>query len=201
MSTPSAPQFWEEKYLSGATGWDKGECAPPIRRMLRSDGLAPASQIAVIGAGLGHEAFEAAACGYAVTAIDFAASAVKAMKQEANRRGLALNVLHQDVFQMGNGFHAAFDAVVEHTCFCAIEPSRRYEYAEVMHQVLRPGGRLLGLFFAHGRAGGPPFDVQADEITEVFSGRFEIRKLKPAPDSFPARMGQELEFDFLRKDD
>jgi len=35
MTDVSDPAFWEERYLSSQTGWEKGRCAPPIVRLLR----------------------------------------------------------------------------------------------------------------------------------------------------------------------
>jgi methyl halide transferase len=89
-----------------------------------------------------------------------------------------------------------FDAVMEHTCFCAIDVSRRAEYVDTVFHALRPGGVLFGLFYAHGKEGGPPFDTSEAEIHELFAPHFHLQRLQRAPDSFEARAGKELEFVF-----
>lgn len=200
MTDVSDPAFWEERYLSSQTGWEKGRCAPPIVRLLREGVLAKGAHVAVLGAGRGHEALEAAARGFEATAIDFAEPAIEATRVAAERRGLDVETLQQDMFSLGATHAATFDAVLEHTCFCAIDPARRDEYVDVVHRVLKPGGVLFGLFFAHGRPGGPPFDTTEAELRARFERRFTVERLTRAPDSFRERHGEELEFVFRRKD-
>jgi SAM-dependent methyltransferase len=191
--------FWESRYQAALTGWEKGGCAPPIARLLGEGWLRPGARVVVLGAGRGHEALEVAARGFEVTAVDFAASAVRATQVAAERRGLAVATLCQDLFTLGDTHSAAFDAVLEHTCFCAIDVARRTDYADVVHRVLKPGGWVFGLFFAHGRAGGPPFDVQEPEVRRHFEPGFAVERLVRAPDSFGDRAGEELEFVFRKK--
>lgn len=75
--------------------------------------------------------------------------------------GPALHWLQQDLFDpdalaaagLGPG---SLDGALEHTCFCAIDPGQRLAYIQQLRRLLAPGGWLLGLFWCHGRAGGPP---------------------------------------------
>ncbi|MBL8955037.1 MAG: methyltransferase domain-containing protein [Myxococcaceae bacterium] len=182
--------YWNDLYLKGDTGWDKGVASPPLARMLREGVVPKGSSIAVIGAGRGHDAIEAARLGYRVTAVDFAAEAAKDISNNAHGAGVRLDVLQADLF---TGLKGPYDAVLEHTCFCAIDVARRDEYVTAIARALKPGGTLFGLFYAHGREGGPPFDVSEDEVRRRFSGRFVIERLRRAPDSFEARAGRELE--------
>ena len=62
----------------------------------------------------------------------------------------------QDLFTLPHTDSGHYDLVLEHTCFCAIDPARRAEWAEVAARILRPQGRLLALFYTHDRPGGPP---------------------------------------------
>lgn len=199
MSTVSNSGFWEERDLSAQTGWEKGRCAPPIARMLGEGLLAAHSHVVVLGAGRGHEALEVAARGLEATAVDFAASAVEATRAAASRLHLDVEALRQDLFTLRTTHAVTFDAVLEHTCFCAIDPARRDEYVEVVHAVLKPGGLVFGLFYAHGRPGGPPFDTSEEELRRRFGPRFDVERLARAPDSFSDRAGQELEFVFRRR--
>jgi hypothetical protein len=89
--------------------------------------------------------------------------------------GVDLTVEQRDVFTLGRDHREAFDAVWEYTCFCAIDPGRRAEYAEVLHAILRPGGLLLACFYPL-REGqdGPPFPVSRADIARALAGRFTV---------------------------
>lgn len=195
----SDPAFWNDLYRAGNTGWDRGRPAPPIVRMLDAGLLPAAASVVVLGAGRGHEAVALAQRGYAVTAVDFAEEAARATRLAAAEAGVQVEVLEADLFRLPQLRPGAFDAALEHTCFCAIDPLRRAEYVEAIHSVLRPGGILFGLFFAHGRPGGPPFTTTEEEVRVLFTPRFAIDRLAVAPDSFTERQGQELELVFRRR--
>lgn len=183
---------WNQRYLSQTTGWDKGACAPPIARLLGS-GLIPAgARVAVVGAGRGHEALEAARRGYRVTAVDFAPEAITAMQAAMQATGLSFEALQADVLTLHELRPGGFDAIVEHTCYCAIDPSLRDGYVHAIAGALAPGGVLLGLFYNHGRPGGPPFDTTEAHVRARFSG-FTFERFVKAPDSFEGRRNEEWE--------
>ncbi len=193
----SNAQWWNERYLSADTGWDKGEAAPPLAR-LAAERVAR-SPLLVLGAGRGHDALHFARAGYDVTALDFAAEACRAMRENAAAAGVALTVLEADVFALPRTHAGRYASVLEHTCFCAIDPARKAEYVEAVHQQLQPSGVFFGLFYAHHRPDGPPYTTNEAEVRALFGPRFELERLKPPADSFEKRQGQELEFIFRRK--
>ena len=181
----SSPSYWEDLYHRRGDGWEKGRPAPPILRLAAS---LPSGRVAVLGCGRGHEASALARMGWEATGFDFAAPAVAAARR---RRGLA-RFEQADLFELPRRYPGAFDAVCEHTCFCAIDPARRGEYVRAVAAILRPGGAFFGLLYANGRPGGPPFDTTASEIRRRFSPRFRISRLEVPPDSHPGREGKEL---------
>ena len=185
---PSQAEYWNQLYLTGEAGWDKGTVSPPIARLLREGRLPKRARIAVIGAGRGHEAKEAAALGFEVAAVDFAPEAAKAL-----RAARGFEVLERDLFDLPRTHAGTFDAVLEHTCFCAIPVSKRAEYVTAVSALLKPRGVLFGLFYATGKPGGPPFDVTEAEVRERFAPAFRLDRLIIARDSFEARAGRELE--------
>lgn len=190
--TSNAADVWNSRYLAKDTGWDKGQCAPPLARLL-GEGLIPAGgHLAIVGAGRAHEAFEAVRRGYRVTAIDFAPEAIRAMREGMAATGLTFEALQADVFTLHQTHPRAFDAVLEHTCYCAIDPSTRDRYVTAIEGTLKPGGLLLGLFYNHGRTGGPPFDTTEADVRARFT-RFTFERFVKAPDSFPGRAGEEWE--------
>lgn len=186
------PDGWNDRYAAQDTGWDKGRCAPPLARLLSEGHLPSGSRLAIVGAGRGHEALEAARQGYRVTAFDFAPLAIEAMEAAKAQTGLTFETVLADVFTLHEHHPRAFDGVLEHTCYCAIDPSTRDRYVTAIEGALVPGGRLLGLFYNHGRSGGPPFDTSEADVRARFH-RFDFERFVRAPDSFPGRAGEEWE--------
>ncbi|MBI5365960.1 MAG: methyltransferase domain-containing protein [Planctomycetes bacterium] len=195
----SAAGTWEEWYRTGADGWDKGTVSPPLARLVAEGVLRPPGRVLVLGAGRGHDALHLARAGFDVTAVDFADTACREARARAAAAGLPLAVLQQDLFTLAPQHRDGFDAVVEHTCYCAIDPRRRAEYAAVVSALVRPRGVFCGLFYRPAAPGGPPFPADLDEVRRLFAPAFELSRLDVPPDSFPARQGQEVLFVFLRK--
>ena len=131
--------------------------------------------LAVPGAGRAHDARLLARRGYRVTAFDFAEAAVAEARRLAAADGVDMAVEQRDVFTLGRDHVGAFDGVWEYTCFCAIDPGRRAEYADVLHAILRPRGLLLACFYPL-REGqdGPPFPVSRPDIARALAGRFTV---------------------------
>jgi SAM-dependent methyltransferase len=182
----SEASFWVELYRRDMDGWELGRVAPPLQRWLAQN-PPRGRRVLVVGAGRGNEARFLAQLGAQVTALDFADDAVIALRAVATE--VALDVRQQDLFTLKD---PEFDLIVEHTCFCAIDPGRRDEYVAAVSAALRPGGELVGLFWEHGRPGGPPFSTSRAELQQRFSARFEWVLDEVPPDSVAARQGQEL---------
>lgn len=85
------------------------------------------------------------------------------------------------------------EGVLEHTCFCAIDPGQRPAYLETMGRLLRPGGWLVGLFWCHGRPGGPPWGSDADQLRQqLVEAGFAADLWEPARGSHPSRQEEWL---------
>lgn len=187
-----SPTAWENRYQQGTTGWDLGQPAPALSQWLESQ--APPENTAsaiVLGAGRGHDALLFARQGFRVTAVDFAPSAIAALAQEAAATHLSLTLLEQDIFSLLPEWQGHFDYVVEHTCFCALDPSLRSAYVHLSANLLAPQGELLAVFFTHDRPSGPPFGISTAELTALFTPYFEVVSLDPVAVSVPARQGEE----------
>ena len=194
MSDPldiNTPAFWEEIYQGDRAGWDLGGPTPALRRLLLSGEFAPGRTI-VLGAGRGHDARAFARQGFVVTAVDFAADAVRGMRALADPHA-PIEILQADIFTLPYALDKTFDYVIEYTCFCAIDPARRAEYADLVARLLKPGGIYIGLFFPlDQREGGPPFAVASSEILTLFDARGFTRLRRETPtDSVPQRQGLE----------
>ena len=189
----STPTFWEELYASSQDGWELGEPAPSLVARLDAGLAVPAgARVAVPGAGRGHDARLLARRGYVVTGFDFAEVAVAEARRLAAQEGVAATFEQRDVFTLRSDFAHAFAAAWEYTCFCAIVPDRRPEYARVLHDILEPGGLLLACFYPLKEGtDGPPFPVSRAGIEEVFSPHFDIIEAGPPAASPERRRGLE----------
>lgn len=197
-SRVSQPEFWEQAYQEQRTGWDLGQAAPSFEDLFADPKSLSPGRLAVIGSGKGHDALLFARHGFEVTGFDFAPSAVEAARRAAAEAGLPATFVQADIFALPPVYHDSFDYVIEHAFFSAIDPARRTEYVTAVSAMLRPGGELIGLFFAHGRPGGPPFGTSAEELRGLVEGRFRVEHLAPATRSVETRQGWELFARFRR---
>lgn len=201
MTDPSSPAvLWDQRYRDGADAWELGQPAPPLERFLRHHALAPKPPATVLvpGCGRGHEAALLADLGFAVTGLDFSAEAITAAGQRHGAARPELRWLQADLFD-AEALAAAglkpgsLDGVVEHTCFCAIDPSQREAYRDTVIRLLKPGGWLLGLFFCHNREGGPPYGSNPDELAQQWAESGLIQLLwEPAQGSVEQRSDEWL---------
>ncbi len=185
------PEFWEEIYQGGRAGWDLGGPTPALRRLLASGELVP-GRLIVLGAGRGHDAREFARHGFTVTAVDFADDAVAGMRRLADPDA-PVEIRQADIFTLPEELNHRFDTVLEYTCFCAINPARRREYADLVARLIRPGGTYVALIFPLDQhLGGPPFAVAAHEVLSLFAARgFTLVRRETPADSVPQRQGLE----------
>lgn len=199
MTDVSSPQFWQKLYRQGRIGWDLGQETPVFRRLLES-GRLQAGRMIVLGAGRGYDARLFARHGFEVTAVDFAPEAVREMREE-NDPAAPVAVIHDDIFDLHPIFNGFFDFVLEYTFYCAIDPARREQYADVVATLLKPGGRYIGLAFPVGdRPGGPPFAVSPDELVMLLEEKGVRLQHREAPDdSVRGRRGRE-ELLIMQKD-
>ncbi len=192
--TSDTVAFWQGRYDTDQTPWDLGGPAPPLISVLQSQRLLlpqlPAS-VAVLGAGRGHDAALFTHAGYRVTAMDFSPGAIA----EAARLYPNLFATSQlDVLQTEAVPQAAFDMVVEHTCFCAIPPRCRQDYVASAAAMLKPGGVLLGLFWTEIpiEEGGPPYGTPYPTLLDTFAPRFNMVWSAGCVNSAQSRQRQEV---------
>ncbi len=190
---------WDHYYKQQQDGWDLGGPTPVFKRLAASGRFKP-GRMAVLGAGRGYDAREFSRHGFQVTAVDFSSMAVREMKRLAVPEA-PVEILHQDIFKFPDSFNAAFDYILEYVCFCAIDPSRRGEYADVVARLLKPKGLFIDLAYPlDGRSDGPPFGFTDGELLELFEDRgFELLSREKPPDSISRRRQAEELFVFQKK--
>ena len=202
---PDSALFWDRRYQEGSDGWELGQAAPPLQDFLSHHPLAPQppGQVLVPGCGRGHEARLLAGLGFAAVGLDFSAEAITAARQLAAPPGASLLWLQADLFDpqalaAGGLGAASLQGVVEHTCFCAIEPAQRPAYLQTVVELLAPGGWLLALFWCPDRAGGPPYGSDAGELAMTLAQVGLIKThWQPASNSASGRQPQPREQEWL----
>lgn len=187
----NSPHFWQSNYTNDRIPWDLGAPTPTFARLAAS-GDYPPGQMIVLGAGRGHDARLFARHGFTVTAVDFASEAVAAM-QALGDPASPVQILQADIFALPETMNGRFDYILEYTCFCAIDPTRREEYAALAARLLKPDGLYIALAFPIGtRSGGPPFVVQPDDMIELLAEHeFNLQHREFPPDSVPLRQNIE----------
>jgi SAM-dependent methyltransferase len=194
----NTPGKWEADYAGHTDGWDLGGPTGVLQRLATTGVLKPGKMF-VPCAGRGHDAREFARHGFEVMAVDFAPHAVREMRRLADATA-PMEIVERDIFDMPAELDATFDYVLEYTCFCAIDPKRRAEYADVVWRLLKPGGLYIDLAFPmDDRPGGPPYSVSEEELVPLFRDRgFELVSREAPTDSVAQRRQAEQLFIFKK---
>ncbi|NJN73001.1 MAG: methyltransferase domain-containing protein [Limnothrix sp. RL_2_0] len=185
------PLFWETKYQKDQFRWDLGQPAPALVDFFAIATALRTGKVFVPGCGRGNDAIFLAQQGLMVTAVDFAPSAIAATATLAQAKNVVVELLETDIFTLPSSYQNQFQLLFEHTCFCAIAPEERPKYVNLATTILAPQGLLFGIFFTHGRTGGPPFGSTPEEIKALFASQFEILTFAPIKNSVPSRQGDE----------
>jgi len=107
-----------------------------------------------LGCGPGRNAIYLAERGCAVDAVDLSKEAIEWGKERAKEKGVRINFVHQNIFDM-DFEENAYDIVYDSGCFHHITPHRRVSYLEILNKALKPGGFFaLTCFVAGGKLGG-----------------------------------------------
>lgn len=189
---PSGPD-WNQRYLDGDTPWDKGTYTPALLEILAKQVIPAEAMVLVPGCGYGHDARALADAGYSVTGMDIATSAVKGARL-AHQEAQGLEFVHADLFDPRLPDQKHYNAIWEHTCYCAILPEQRADYVAAVHGLLVDGGLLIGVFFTNTEmpeGEGPPFETSVADVHQLFSHDFDLLWEKQPDNTFPTRQGCE----------
>jgi SAM-dependent methyltransferase len=183
---------WQRRYEANDTPWDKGEASPVLVDFLRSGRIA--GRVLVPGCGRGHDARALAAqADTFVVGLDISPAAVAQAKNLTPNTTTNLSFVAGDFFTLPRELTRSFDWLVEHTCFCAIEPRQRAHYVAAAAQALRGGGKIFGIFYLDPQSDAPPpFPVTREELSALFGPRFDLLEEWVPKSSFPGREQREL---------
>lgn len=187
-------KFWAERYETGQTGWDTGSITTPLQTYM--DGIEDKDlAILIPGGGNSHEAEHLHQQGFKhVHLVDWVQAPLDNLKSRVPSFP-DKHLIKDDLFQ----HTGQYDLIIEQTFFCAIDPNLRKAYAEKMHSLLRPGGKIVGLLFQFPLESGPPFGGCKEEYLEYFEPLFYIEHMEPCYNSIKPREGRELFIELVKK--
>jgi SAM-dependent methyltransferase len=192
---------WERRYREKDTPWDKGQPAPALVNFLREGRIS--GRVLVPGCGHGHDVQALGAHeDIAGVGLDLSETAIVRAKTRMLQDDRTANIsfIAGDFFHLPAKLRRSFDWLVEHTCFCAIDPASRPDYVQAAATALRTGGRIFGIFFLTPDVeSGPPFAVSREELSELFDPHFSLLEEWTPRESFPGREGRELIRVLLKK--
>ncbi len=196
MDNPeSVQEFWDGRYRTGDTPWEKGFGAPPLAEYLERSTFS--GRILVPGCGHGHDVRLLALKGAEPLGLDMSPTALAKAKEYAPAG--KEDYLLGDLFQLDANLQGSFDGVFEHTCLCAIDPAHRQKYVKAVVGALKEVGELLAIFFVHIEdPDGPPYPISIDEIDELFHPFFDTIDQWWPNKAFSGREGRE-QMRLLRK--
>lgn len=179
---------WDQAYQENFTPWDKGQPSPPLAEWLARNKIS--GRVLVPGCGVGHDVAHLVSLGIDAIGLDIAPTAVARAKEQHPQ--IAERFVCADLFE----FSGPFDAIVEHTCLCALPPEWRVRYRDAAVKLLKPGGLLIGIWFVNPEMdpgeSGPPFGISSDELSALFAPNFDMIESYTPETAYPGREGREL---------
>jgi thiopurine S-methyltransferase len=195
----SEKEYWTKRYKEERTGWDIGAPSRPLKEyinQLKDKNI----RILIPGAGNGYEAQYLWKNGFKnVYILDISEIPLRAFR-ERNPAFAKANVLQENFFE----HQGKYDLILEQTFFCSCVPTveNRTAYAKQMAQLLKPSGKLVGLWFNFPLTGNMekrPFGGTQEEYVSYLSPYFKTKLFKRAYNSIAPRLGKELFGIFLKK--
>ena len=182
---------WENRYIMNDIPWNQGEAAPELVEILKKGIIK--NQIIVPGCGFGHDcAMIAQNQSCQVLGLDLS---ITAIRQAVNRYGSLNNLkfVQGDIFRVSSEFEMQFDWLVEHTCFCALNPVDRKSYLDFATFILKPKAKLFGILFKDVEGNtGPPYPISKKDFENLFSKNFNLLSIWDAKKSFKGRENNEF---------
>ncbi|SEK39501.1 thiopurine S-methyltransferase [Maribacter orientalis] len=184
--------YWTQRYQNQQTGWDIGYASTPIKEYV--DQLKDKSiKILIPGAGNAYEAEYLWKKGFNnVHILDISDVPLKKFK-ERNPDFPDAHIHKADFFK----FQGQYDLIIEQTFFCSFVPThtKRKEYAKHMAELLKPKGKLAGVWFDIPLTSDMekrPFGGTKELYSKFLNPFFETITFDRCYNSIPPRQGNEL---------
>lgn len=175
LAAGDATGWFEQLYARAEAGdaevpWDRPRATPPLVEWAARDSPDGRGRSAlVVGCGLGRDAEFVAGLGFATTAFDISATAVRVAR--ARHPGSPVTYVVADLFDPPASWRPGFDLVVESNTVQALPRELRARATAAVRSLVAPGGALLVLGAVADSAGedGPPWPLTRAEV-DAFAG-------------------------------
>ncbi|TFG71921.1 MAG: SAM-dependent methyltransferase [Flavobacteriales bacterium] len=184
--------YWTQRYRDGNIGWNIGFPSTPIKKYI--DQLSDkAISILMPGAGNAYEAEYLWKKGFHnIDVLDISELPLDSFRQR-NPGFPKAQLLTNDFFL----HQGQYDLILEQTFFCSLLPTdqNRFAYAEKMAHLLRPEGKLAGVWFDFPLTGDlnkRPFGGDKALYLKYLDPYFSAKTFERCYNSIPPRQGNEL---------
>jgi len=187
--------FWDNRYCSQNIGWDLGEISTPLKKYF--DQLTDRDlKILIPGGGNSYEAEYLHKLGFTnVYVVDLSKTALNNIQKRIPTFPKD-HLIHKNFFDLD----LTFDLVIEQTFFCALNPNLRPKYAKKMAEVIKQGGKLVGVMFKVPlNSDHPPFGGNKIEYLNYFKPYFSIELMDDCYNSVESRSEKELFVKLVKK--
>ncbi|MDR3659824.1 MAG: class I SAM-dependent methyltransferase [Mycobacterium sp.] len=156
-------------YRLGFTPWDGHPLATSLRALVEGDAALKPGAALDIGCGTGDSALYLARLGWAVTGVDFVATAVEKARAKAAAQQIAVRFDQADATRLTTqGIGADFALIIDTGCLHGMSPDDRDAYVGEVTAVAAPEARLLIVGFIPGGSFGVP-GIDPAEVQRRFS--------------------------------
>jgi cyclopropane fatty-acyl-phospholipid synthase-like methyltransferase len=184
--------FFELKYILGWTPWDTGISPPELMNFLENHEPGRALDI---GCGTGTNLITMAQHGWQVTGVDFSSRAIRQAQRKAQKAGLQIQLIRDDVSSFDN-ITGTFDLALDIGCLHSLSREEQTRYASNLNRFIKPGGTyLLYAWLSEGMKKANSYPSQ-NVITRLFDPHFELISIEHGTD----RRRPSAWFTFRRKD-
>ncbi|MEM8525658.1 MAG: methyltransferase domain-containing protein [Bacteroidota bacterium] len=181
--------YWTTRYHNQQTGWNIGYVSTPIKAYV--DQLEDKSiKILIPGAGNAYEAEYLFQRGFEqVHVLDIAQPPLDNLLARAPNFPKA-QLMQSNFFE----HQGQYDLILEQTFFCSFLPTKenRTAYAKKMYELLKPNGKLIGLWFEISMRDKRPFGGTREEYLTYFEPYFQVQTFEQCYNSIEPRQGNEL---------
>jgi methyl halide transferase len=203
---PNGGTDWESMWSAGSTGFDCKRTEPALQRALDAGEVAIGrGKCLVPGCGRGYALASLARGGFRdVVGLEISETARAAAEAHlrANETDVpgdaTIRIVVEDFF--AHAPEVKYDFVYDCTFLCAIEPSRRGEWAKTMSRCIKPNGTITSLVFPCGDfEGGPPYALSPALVKDLLvTHGFEEVSLEEVEEKDWARGRMEYFYTFRR---
>jgi len=196
--TKEEENYWSDRYANGLTGWDVGRPSTPLKMYIDQLENNDVS-ILIPGAGNAYEAEYLWSLGFKnIFVLDISGEPLESFSKRCPSFPKS-QLIQSNFFE----HQATYDLILEQTFFCSFPPTKenRQKYAQKTFELLKPNGRLVGVWFDMPLTGGMvkrPFGGSVEEYLTYFEPYFKSISFERCYNSIKPRSGSEL-FGILKK--